>query len=107
MYRQQVIPQMILIFTAGGLIIRQFAVIIRHLRNINLFYYANKQKGLSGNIVYQRWFSYRISAVELILFAGLFVLIYLLTGSLSFLGGATFTFITAAKHYKISKTTGE
>ncbi|MGC9367171.1 MAG: hypothetical protein ACP5FK_09080 [bacterium] len=107
LYRQQKIPQIILVFTAGGLIVRQIAVIIRHLRNINLFYHAKRNRGLSGNIVYQRWFSYRISAVELVLFAGLFMFIYLLTGSISFLGGTAFTLITATKHYKFSKTTGE
>lgn len=88
-------------FLCGGLIVRESAILIRHVRNITLFRVAKAHKGMSGQIRYEKWLSYYMSRVELLSFAGLFVAVYLFTGSAPFLGGALLTTVTALKHSKM------
>lgn len=94
-------------FLCGGLILREVAVLTRHARNISLFCFAKEHQGVSGQVRYERWLSYHVSSVELLSFAVLFVIVYLLTGSMSFLGGAVLTAVTGLKHSKLSRTSKE
>ena len=90
-------------FLCGGLILREVAVLVRHARNIALFRMAKEHQGITGQIRYERWLTYHISAVELISFAIVFLIVYLLTGSVSFLVGSALLVVTAFKHQKLSK----
>ncbi len=87
-------------FLCGGLILREAAILVRHIRNISLFRIAKEHRGLSGQIRYEKWLSYRISFVELLSFAVLFLVVYLFTGSTVFLGGAVITALTGLTHSK-------
>ncbi len=90
-------------FLCGGLILREMAILIRHARNISLFRIAKDHRGMSGQIRYEKWLSYHISLVELLCFAVLFAVVYLFTGSASFLGAAVLTALTGTKHLKLSR----
>jgi hypothetical protein len=92
-------------FLCGGLIVQETAILIRHARNIALFRIAKAHQGMTGQIRYAKWFSYWMSRVELLCFAGLFAFVFLLTGSAPFLGGALLTTLTATKHSKLCKET--
>ena len=52
----------------------EVAVHLRHLRNIFLIREIQKHGGADGQISYQKWFSYRVSAFELYLYFGLFLI---------------------------------
>ena len=88
-----------------GLILREVAVIFRHARNIATFRYANRQNGISGRIWTEKWLIYRMSAIELFSFVTVFLIAYLFTGSVAFLGGAVRAAITAVKHLWWSRKT--
>jgi len=87
----------------GGLILRELAVWIRHARNILLFRAIAKHQGISGKIRYAKWLTYQMSAVEFLCFSGVFLIGYIWTGSVTFLGGIVCVLITAAEHARISR----
>src|SRR5919108_317601 len=66
----------------GMFLLLEVAVHLRHLRNVSLIREVRRSGGVEGEIRYKKWFSYRISASELYLYATLFLLIALLTYSL-------------------------
>jgi hypothetical protein len=90
-------------FLCGGLILREVAILIRHARNIALFRVAKEHQGLSGQIRHARWLTYQMSVVDLMGFAIVFVIVYLFTGSVPFLGGSFLLVTTAFKHGKLGK----
>jgi hypothetical protein len=90
-------------FYLGMLLLVEVAVHLRHLRNVALIREIKKNGGVEGQITYQRWFSYRMSALELYIYATLFLLIAALTSSLFFLGGAVMCYGTGFKHSRLSK----
>ena len=56
------------------------------------------KKGLRGRIEYPRWLSLRLSAVEILGFAVLFLVAFLISGSWFFIGGAISCLLTGVKH---------
>ncbi len=58
---------------------------------------------MSGQIRYEQWLSYHMSLIELLCFAALFAVVYLFTGSASFLGAAVLTALLGMKHLKLSR----
>jgi len=92
-------------FYLGMFLLMEVAVHLRHLRNVFLVREIRKSGGVDGQITYRKWFSYRVSAFDLNLFGGLFMLIALLTFSAFFFGGAIMCFGTAFKHNRMAKTT--
>lgn len=72
----------------GMFLLLEVAVHFRHLRNVFLVREIRKNGGVDGEIKYRRWFSYRLSAFEIYLFAGLYLFVAALTFSWFFLGGA-------------------
>jgi len=92
-------------FYLGMFLLIEVAVHLRHLRNVFLVREIRKSGGVDGQITYRKWFSYRISAFDLYLFGGLFLLIALLTFSAFFFGGAIMCFGTAFKHNRLAKKT--
>lgn len=87
----------------GMFLLLEVAVHLRHLRNIALIHEIRKNGGVEGQITYKKWFSYRISALELYIFASLFLIIAALTYSLFFLGGAIMCFGTGIKHSRLAR----
>src|SRR5215211_7041426 len=87
----------------GMFLLLEVAVHLRHFRNILLIREIRKNGGADGQLTYKKWFSYRISAHELYIFAALFLLVALLTYSLFFLGGATMCYGTAFKHSRLAQ----
>ena len=87
----------------GMFLLLQVAVHLRHLRNVSLIREIQKNGGVEGQISYQKWFTYRISAFEFYMFSVLFLLIAALTYSLFFLGGAIMCFGTGFKHSRMAK----
>lgn len=87
----------------GMFILLEVAVHLRHLRNVALIREIRRNGGVEGEITYKRWFSYRISALELHIYATLFLLVAILTYDLFFLGGAIMCYGTGFKHSRLSK----
>jgi hypothetical protein len=94
-------------FLMGALILIEVSIHIRHLRNIALFRLVAQKDAVKGHISYAGWLSYRISAIELLTFAGLYLIVYVLTDSLFFLGGVATCLVTCLKHLLYSRRTGE
>lgn len=87
----------------GMFLLLEVAVHLRHLRNIALIREIKKNGGVEGEVIYRKWFSYRISASELYLHATLFLLISMLTYSLFFLGGAIMCYGMGFRHSRMAK----
>jgi hypothetical protein len=78
----------IFLFFLGALFLREIPVHFRHFRNLALAYFARGGSGFHGKIVYARWFSLRLSAVEFFSFALFFAALSAVWGSWFFIGGA-------------------
>ncbi|HXQ39420.1 MAG TPA: hypothetical protein VN843_35800 [Anaerolineales bacterium] len=87
----------------GMFLLLEVAVHLRHLRNIFLIREIRKNGGTSGQISYKKWFSYRVSAFELYLYFGLFLIVATLEASPFFLGGAIICFANGFKHNRLAK----
>jgi hypothetical protein len=87
----------------GMFLLLEVAVHLRHLRNISLIREIRKSGGVEGEIKYQKWFSYRISASEFFLYSALFLIFAMLAYSPFFLGGAIMCYATAIKHNRLAK----
>jgi len=86
----------------GGLVSRQLVVIARHLRNIILFRQARTVGNIQGRVEYQRRVSLWLSAAELLTFAAFFLLIFFISGSIFFLGGALGCTVTGLQHWRLA-----
>ena len=53
----------------GMFLLLEVAVHLRHLRNVALIREVKRNGGIEGQISYTKWFSYRISALELYIYA--------------------------------------
>jgi hypothetical protein len=91
------------VFLAGGLILLEAAVHARHLRNLALFRRLRDSQQPSGRVVYPRWLSLEMSAVEFAAFALVYGLCFLLAGGWSVLGGAVFCGSVALRHWQWSR----
>lgn len=89
-------------FFIGGIILQEVAILVRHVRNIALFHFARNHRGISGQIRYENWLSYKLSGIDLLSFACVFLVVFIFTGSLSFLGGSFMTAMAGLKHLKLS-----
>lgn len=87
----------------GMFLLIEVAVHLRHLRNIFLVREVRRHGGVDGQITYQKWFSYRVSAFEFNLFGVLFLIVAILNYSMFFLGGAIMCFGTGFKHNRLAK----
>lgn len=87
----------------GMFLLLEVAVHLRHLRNIFLVREVKKNGGVDGQISYRKWFSYRVSAFELYLFFGLFLIVAALESSPFFLGGAIMCFGMGFRHNRLAK----
>jgi hypothetical protein len=72
------------------------------LRNVFIVREVKKNGGVEGQVKYRKWFSYKLSAFELYLFGGLFLIVAILAYSPFFLGGAIMCVGTGFKHSRMS-----
>jgi hypothetical protein len=78
----------VFLFLIGGLVLLEAAADLRRFRNIVLFQQARRADGLQGKIEYSKRLSYTLPYVETLSFAALYALIFLVSSSWFFLGGA-------------------
>jgi len=85
----------------GAMVLIQLTVHMRHLRNWFLF--SRGIQVIDGRLVYPRRFLLMSSAFELLLFAGLYLGLFMLTGSVFVLGGSLGCGILSIKHYQLAR----
>ncbi len=73
---------------AGGLILLEAFVHFRHIRNLVSLWHLRQGIGMAGRIEYRRWYTYRSSSIEGLVYAVFFGLVAALGGSWFFAGGA-------------------
>ena len=95
--RWAALPQAFLVLM-GALICLEATAHIRHIRNIAFMKTLVTKQGLRGRIEYPRWLSLRLSAVEILGFAVLFLVAFLISGNWFFIGGAVSCLLTGMKH---------
>lgn len=84
----------------GAMLLIQVTVHHRHLRNWFLF--RNGAGVVRGRVVYPRGLLLRMSAFELALFAGLYLALFLATGSVFILGGVLACAVLSLNHYRLA-----
>jgi hypothetical protein len=89
----------------GMFLLLEVAIHLRHFRNVGLIHTARKYGGIEGQIIYKKWFSYRISANDLYIVSVLFLIVAILTYSLFFLGGAITCLATGIRHSRLAAKT--
>src|SRR5260221_9653289 len=90
-------------FLLGGLVLREAAILLRHLRNVVLFRAVRGGQGMQGQLQYARWLTLRQSAAELLGFGALFGLLALALASWFLAGGAFACLVTGAQHWRRSR----
>ena len=88
----------IYVFLLGAVVGIQFAVHVRHLRNLVLFRNLAGNDGVKGRIEYSRPVMLRMSAVEIAAFGLMFAALAGLTQSWFLAGAALSCFSVASKH---------
>lgn len=87
----------------GALVLMEFTVHIRHLRNRYLFRHAFGPDGIRGRLEYPRGLILRGSALEVLLFGALYTLLFVQTGDSFVLGGALGCAVLAVNHYRLAR----
>jgi hypothetical protein len=85
----------------GAMLLTQATVHIRHLRNWFLF--ARGATVIQGRLMYPRVLLLQMSALELLLFAGLYFGLYLVTANTFIFGGTLACGILALNHYRLAR----
>lgn len=85
-------------FLVGALILLEATAHIRHVRNIVFLKTLRDLHTLKGQLEYPRWLSLKLSSVEILGFAALFLLVFAVTGDWFFLGGVGSCLLTGLKH---------
>jgi hypothetical protein len=82
----------------GALICLEATAHIRHIRSIAFMQTLVRRQGLRGRVEYPRWLSLRLSAVEILGFAALFLVAFFISANWFFIGGAVSCLLTGLKH---------
>lgn len=90
-------------FLIGGLLLRQAAMHLRHLRNLVLFRAVRDTAEVSGQVSYARPLVLRLSSAEFAGYSALFLALALVAGRW-FLAGAAFACaITSVQHRRLAR----
>jgi len=87
----------------GAYLLLEVSVHMRHIRNLAYFGRMKNSQGVSGKIEYSAWLTLQISAIDLIAFAALFLIVFWLTGRPFFAGGALGCAVTGIKHWRLAR----
>lgn len=90
--------QLLLEFGIGAMVLLELTIHMRHLRNILSFRRQTVPGEMQGAIHYSRRFIYWTSALDLALFALLYLVLYLFVGEVWFLGGVASCGALALRH---------
>jgi hypothetical protein len=90
------------LFLFGALTLREIPVLSRHARNIVLFLRMKRHVGVVGCIRYDKWLTLEVSSLDLLGYAFVYLIAFLLTFSISLLGGAFALLIVAIHHKRMS-----
>jgi hypothetical protein len=85
----------------GAMCLLEVTVHMRHLHN--LFLFGKGLSALKGRLEYPRGLILRISALDILLFAGLYAVLFMATGSLFILGGTIACTALAINHYQLAR----
>lgn len=89
-------------FLIGALILREAVIILRHFRNLSMYYFAGKGGGIKGKIEYERWLILKQSAADLLGFSVLFLVLAMIFKSWFFVGGLIGCLVVALKHWRMA-----
>lgn len=87
----------------GSLILVECTIHLRHFRNLFLFRSLALGAGFSGRVEYARPFMLRLSAVEVLSFAGMYLMLSVILASWFFLGGALGCLALGSNHLRLSR----
>lgn len=90
-------------FLIGALVLRQAAVLVRHLRNLVLFRAIRNTAEVTGQLSYARPLVLRLSAVEFAAFSVLYLFVGIATSSWFVLGGALACAIVCLQHLRLAR----
>jgi hypothetical protein len=89
----------------GAMCLLEVTVHMRHLHN--LFLFGKGLSALKGRLEYPRGLILRISALDILLYAGLYAFLFAATGSSFILGGTIACTALAINHYRLARRHGE
>ncbi len=90
-------------FLIGVLFLLEFAVHVRHVRNIATFKLAVIPSAMQGTIAYSRPTSLNMSAVDIPSFGALYLMLWLFTGGWFLFGGVVACFVFAVRHWQYAR----
>jgi hypothetical protein len=90
-------------FALGAVILLELAIHMRHVRNLVLFRAIVGSEAVRGRIEYPRRLMLRMSSIELLAFSGLFMVMFLFTGSWFVLGGAATCLSLGGQHLRLAR----
>lgn len=85
-------------FYLGAFLLLEVAVHVRHFRNWRQITILKREGGVEGTVTFRKRFSYQLSAFDLYSFAVLYLLVFVITFSPFFLGGALTSLATGYRH---------
>ena len=100
--RVLVLPHVYL-FALGAMVLVELTIHVRHVRNLFLFRSLVAGEGIAGHIEYPRPIMLRLSSIEILSFAMLYLILYIVTESWFLLGGATACVSLAINHRQLSR----
>jgi hypothetical protein len=86
----------------GAFLLTEIPIHWRHAQNIFSFKSLQITGAATGEIHYSRWLGLRLSAISLLSFAVVFLVLFLMTESWFFPGGALMCFITGVQQWRKS-----
>jgi len=89
-------------FFAGLLLLVHGPIVVRHARFLLLFHHLRQSHGVQGRIFYDGWLTMRLAAVEVAVFAVLYLLVFVLTERGFFAGGAAGSAVMALSHWRVA-----
>jgi hypothetical protein len=87
------------VFVLGGMLLLEWVVHARHLRNLLMFRDIATGEAVDGHVTYAHWFSMKTSAVQMFSHMLLFLLIGGITRNWFVLGGAATCASTSIRHW--------
>jgi hypothetical protein len=90
-------------FLMGAMLLREAAILLRHVRNLLLFRRARSGQELEGSLRYRRPLILYLSAVELWSYAALYAVLSMMLSSWFMAGGAVACAVTGLQHWRMSR----
>ena len=90
-------------FALGAMVLIELTIHIRHVRNLFLFRALLGGHGIKGRLEYPRPIMLRLSSMEIVSFAILYAILFVVTDSWFLLGGAFACLSLAVSHRKLSR----